>query len=92
MSEGKTDYTHALKPYGITHMLKNESLLDEAIWIEPDGRFMVHPAKFVAAVKAATSREGRAVYIGSDKVQSGKALRVSCRVHSRARVAHRSSI
>lgn len=68
MSQGKTDYTHALKPFGITDLMKHEDEVEESMWIEPDGRFMVHPARFVAAVRAAVTKAGRAVYIGADRV------------------------
>jgi hypothetical protein len=68
MSQGKTDYTHALKPFGITELMKHEEEVEQSMWIEPDGRFMVHPARFIAAVRAAVTKAGRAVYIGADRV------------------------
>jgi hypothetical protein len=67
MCHGKTDYTHPLRPFGITGLNDAEDEMARAIWIEPDGKFMVHPRRFIECVRKATTKAGRCVFIGSDK-------------------------
>ena len=67
MCHGKTDYTHPLRPFGITGLNDAEDEMARAIWIEPDGKFMVHPRRFIDCIRKATTKAGRCVFIGSDK-------------------------